>query len=202
MGRKGEEYIFQREQSRLAEIYPALSRLILPIYKMKGPSPGYDVLSFDDSGKPFVIEVKTSAYNTNCFRLTNNELRAATQMTEAGEKYVICYISNWGLPQQDIQEYTFGSLHQTHRMDPLYYMCRPLAQRGPRTVTGLAYFRQKRGFRQGDFAALMGINASKWNVYEGGHHRPPIKVYIRASELLDVTLDELVEEYEVEAANG
>jgi len=89
----------------------------------------------------------------------------------------------------------------THRMDPLNYMCRPKSKPKTEPITGLAYFRKKQGYRQIDFAELMGINACEWNIIERGHQKPSIGVLIRASKLLHVTLDELVEQYQEEAAD-
>ena len=47
LGRKGEELIFQRECDRVAEGYPTLAKLVLPLYKMDVASPGFDILTFD-----------------------------------------------------------------------------------------------------------------------------------------------------------
>lgn len=57
VGRAGEDTVFQMEQQRLAAINPSLSKLVLPFYKLRH-RPGYDILSFDDNGKPVYIEVK------------------------------------------------------------------------------------------------------------------------------------------------
>ena len=43
LGRHGEEFILRRERERLEKISPVLPKLILPFYKMKTPSPGFDL---------------------------------------------------------------------------------------------------------------------------------------------------------------
>lgn len=202
MGRQGEDLIYAREQERLKQVWPALSMLVLPFYKMKGGSPGYDILSFDDLGKPFALEVKTSPKDKEVFRVTPNELEAAKRLTASGIPYIICYISNWGTQEQQIKEYSFESLAQSHRIDPFVYLCRPLPKPKPFPITGLAYFRRKRGLRQVDLAEAVGVPACDWNGYENGNRIPSVKIYLRASELLGATVDELVAQYDREAAHG
>ena len=60
VGREGEEEVFHREQERLQTRFNALDRMVIPYYKLRSSSPGYDILSFDDDGKPIYIEVKTT----------------------------------------------------------------------------------------------------------------------------------------------
>lgn len=196
LGRQGEEFILRREQARLAESQPALAKLVLPHFKMKCPSPGYDILSFDDAGHPIYLEVKTSLLDSGCFRFTNHELDAARKLTAAGERYVVCYISRWGEPNQQVREYLFPDLSLTHQIEPRYYMCKPIPKKKRRLITGLAYFRKKQGLRQADVSEALGVHACEWSMYETGQRTPSIQVYIRASELLGATVDQLLERYE------
>jgi len=92
LGRAGEDLIFTREKERVSQFSPTLAKLVLPLYKMDVPPPGFDILTFDDSGIPFAIEVKTSALSTGSFNLTLNEHTAATAYTKAGERYIITSI--------------------------------------------------------------------------------------------------------------
>jgi len=197
LGRDGEEYIFRREQERLTESHPALSKLVLPYFKLKAPSPGYDILSFDDTGHPVFLEVKTSVYDTRCFRLTNHELDVAQKLSAAGERYSICYISNWGTEEQRVQDFVFAELNQTHRISPCYYMCKPHPKKKS-SVTGLAYFRKMRGLLQAEVSEALGIPSYEWSLYETGRRTPLIKQYLRISEVLDATLDQLLAHYDVE----
>ena len=91
MGREGEELIFQREQERLKDRWPALAKLVLPFFKMKGEYPGYDILSFDDFGEPLLIEVKTSTSDNNNFFFTNTNW-TARQSTGNEESDTVLFI--------------------------------------------------------------------------------------------------------------
>ena len=94
LGRLGEDYIFQREQEHIRASFPALAELVLPCYKMKGSSPGYDILSFDDDNYPFFIEVKTSLGEMNGFRLTKHEPDTARKLSAEGQGHMIYCTSN------------------------------------------------------------------------------------------------------------
>lgn len=194
LGRDGEEFIFAREQKRLNQKYPALAKLVLPYFKMRTPSPGYDILSFDDEGTPFCLEVKNSTLITNSFRLTKKELTTAKKMTEVGGRYVICYISGWETPNQTVREYNFKDLELTHKIQPLFYQCTPKMK--PTMISGLMYHRQLCGLRQEDVAEALNIMQCDLSLYETGQRKASIDFYLRASKLLDVSVDELLAEYE------
>ena len=196
LGRKGEEFILRREQERVAQSYPALARLILPYYKMRESSPGYDILSFDDKGQPFYLEVKNSIYDTGGFRFTNHELDVAEKLTKAGERYMICCISSWETPEQTEQDILFADLPKTHRISPCYYFCKPIPKPRLEKITGLAYFRRLRGLLQADVALALGVPASELSQYETGQRRPKVHVYLKASEVLEATVDELLLQYD------
>lgn len=207
LGRRGEEFILRREQARLAKSQPTLAKLVLPHFKMKGPSPGYDILSFDDAGRPICLEVKTSQQDIRSFRVTSHELDAAQKLTAAGERYVVCCISRWGEPDQEVREYLFPDLMRSHKIEPLFYTCSPYPKKKCRSITGLAYFRKKLGLRQADISEALGIYTSVWSLFETGQRTPSIQTYIQVSELLGVTVDQLLKRYnalpaESEAACG
>ncbi len=194
LGRQGEEYILRRERERLANLYPALAKLVLPYYKMKLPSPGYDILSFDDLGQPLALEVKTSQQDTGNFRLTNHEVEAAKKLTEEGWAYKICYITNWGTEAQQVRELPFGRLVENQQLAPLYYRVSTKAKEGP--FTGLAYYRLLRGLKQEEVAAALGVARSELSFRETGLRKGDVAFYIRASELLDATVDQLDARYD------
>ena len=196
MGRQGEELILRRERVCVAERYPALSKLVLPFYKMKAPSPGYDILSFDECGNPVFLEVKTSANDSNGFRLTNHELDTARKLTAQGERYLIVYISDWGTENQTIRELPFAELEQTHRIAPCYFFCKPIPKAEKVPLSGLAYYRRKKRMRQAELAEALGISQSELSLYENGVHNPPVNLYLQASMVLDVTVDQLLETYD------
>lgn len=194
LGRQGEEFIFRRERDRLQNTWPALSRLVLPLYKMKWPSPGYDILSFDDEGQPICLEIKTSAYATSCFRLTRNELDVARRMTDAGERYVLTYISGWGSAEQQITDTPFGDVLARYQCTPAYYNCVPKPK--PKTLTGLAFYRQLRELKQEVLAEQLGLVQCNLSLYENGQRSMPIALYLKASEVLDATVDQLAARYD------
>lgn len=206
LGRQGEEFILRRQRERLQPRFPALARLVLPHYKMKGPSPGYDILSFDDEGKPIFLEVKTSAGHNGNFRLTSHELQAAKKLTEAGERYLLCCISDWGTAEQTVQEIPFADIEQTHRIVPAFYFCKPFSRNQTAPLSGLAYHRQLRGLRQTELAKALGLPSSELSLYETAQRRPSVPVYQQISACLDVSIDDLLRTYPCgpgqEAADG
>ena len=60
VGRDGEEEALRMEQEQLSEQFHTLHRLVIPYFKLRRSSPRYDILSFDEHGRPFYIEVKTT----------------------------------------------------------------------------------------------------------------------------------------------
>ena len=205
LGRQGEEFILRRERERLEAVCPALAKLILPFYKMKCPSPGFDLLSFDDEGKPVCLEVKTSEAATGVFRLTTNEYNAACQISDAGVPYQVCCISDWGTADQIVEDIPFSEVQEYYQITPLYYRCAPCPT--PEILSGLAYFRRKNGLRQEDVAEALDINQSDLCLYETGARQVPVNLYLKASELYRVPIDDLLLNYEaplkrIPAPNG
>lgn len=195
-GRQGEELIFQREKDRLQESFPVLARLVIPFFKKNGRAVGYDILSFDDTGKPICLEVKTSTMSVIGFNLSVKELATAKRCEKQGQSYVVVHIGNWGTPQQTISDLCFSTLQETHVFDPLSYSCRPKPKEKCGAISGLAYFRRLRGLRQAEVASALGIQQGKWSLYENGHIEPSVEMYLKISELLDATLDELLAQYD------
>lgn len=194
LGRQGEEFILRRERDRLEKFKPVLAKLILPFYKMKCPSPGFDLLSFDNEGKPVCLEVKTSENAPGMFNMTTNEFESAHKIVEAGVPYRICCISDWGNANQIVEEIQFSELQTTHDIAPLHYRCVPLPT--PETLTGLAYFRRKSGLTQEDAAEMLDTRQSELCLYETGARQVPVQIYLKASELYRVPIDDLLLNYE------
>lgn len=201
LGRQGEEYIFQREKDRLKESFPVLGKLVIPFFKKKGRYIGYDILSFDEMGKPLCLEVKTSTINTGGFNLSQHELDTAERFKKMGQKYVIVYITNWDTPEQEVRDLDFAGLKDTHIIDPSAYFCRPIPKDRSGPINGLAYFRRLRGLRQSEIAKALEVRQGKWSLYENGHQAPYVDLYLRASELLDATLDELLAQYDASSVD-
>lgn len=196
VGRHGEDYILRREQNRLASCWPALAKLVLPFYKLKVSSPGYDILSFDDQGKPFCLEIKTSEGSGNHFRITRHELDMAKKLTDLGEHYTVVYISNWGSETQTVTEIPYTQLQSEYNIIAHHYFCAPKSAKKEEPICGLTYFRRLNGLRQVDVAQELGVAPSNYCQYERGQIRPSITFYIRASKFYGTTVDSLLASYD------
>lgn len=195
MGRRGEEYILARERARLQKKHPALAKLVLPYFKLKMGFPGYDILSFDDEGKAVCIEVKTSTLDLASFRITENEISSAEKLTQRGETYIFTKISNWGTEDMHVEDLPFAALQQDYDIIPGTCVCIPKPKKKDK-INGLAYYRKLRGLRQKDIEEVLGISACDWSLYENGGRKMSVNTYLRVSELLEATLDELLAEYD------
>lgn len=76
MGREGEKFILQWEQDRLQAIgHPELAEKVEWISDIKGDGAGFDILSFEETGEPRYIEVKTTTREIGSpFLITQNEV--------------------------------------------------------------------------------------------------------------------------------
>ncbi len=193
IGREGEDFIFVREQARLLEALPVHARLVLPLYKMKGQRIGYDILSFDENGKPIFLEVKTSCEGGSTFSMTRNELETAQKLTNTGEQYVITYITNWRKANRRVRDVPFGEFLSTYDVAAHRYSCS--LKKEEVAVTGLAHFRRLRALKEREVAETLDIPEYKWSLYETGTKTPPVQVLLRASELLDAPIDQLLARY-------
>ena len=195
LGRRGEELAMQMEQERLKQTWPALSELVFPYYKTRYFSPGFDILSLDDFGRPFALEVKTSLDSDESFCLTPNELDAAKDLTANGMPYIIRLILNWGTEKQNIRDIPFSTLSAEYRITPQSYRVAP--ERKQKTmVSGLTYYRQLRELTQLQLAEMLGVTQRDMSLYENGNRQASVDFYIKASDALDVTIDQLVQSYE------
>jgi hypothetical protein len=80
LGRAGEEFVIDIERRRLSEIERAdLARKVRWIAAEEGDGAGYDVLSFDPTGRERLLEVKTTNGSARTpFFVTRNERDVAT----------------------------------------------------------------------------------------------------------------------------
>ncbi len=89
LGRAGEEFVMHYERWRL--IHRGKEKLadrIEHTAKVRGDGAGYDILSFDESGRERFIEVKTTAYAKETpFFITNGELEFANAHEQAFHIY-------------------------------------------------------------------------------------------------------------------
>lgn len=194
-GRQGEELALHMEKERLSLLWPGLVDLVTPYYKLKGGSPGYDILTFDDNACPVCLEVKTGAPGTVGFRLTVNEYETAKEMSAEGYPYMIRFITDWGTEQQKVTDLPFDKLTDEYRITPQYYRCNPKPRESDR-IGGIAYWRQQRQLRQEDISVLLDIPQCDISLYETGARKPSVGVYLRLAEVLDVTVEQLIAVYD------
>jgi hypothetical protein len=85
LGRAGEELVFERERSLLAQYGRRdLSRQVVWSSRDEGDGLGYDISSFEPDGSPRLIEVKTTnGWERTPFHITRNELAAADHYRES-----------------------------------------------------------------------------------------------------------------------
>ena len=82
LGNAGEDFAVRFERERL--IATGASRLADRVERVsvtKGDGLGYDVLSFEESGKERLIEVKTTSYDAaTAFLVTRNEVAVSKEL--------------------------------------------------------------------------------------------------------------------------
>lgn len=85
LGRDGEELVIQFERERLQRRdRPDLAKKIKWTSEEDGDGAGYDILSFDETGKERFLEVKTTVgSDTTPFYITRNELSFSSERPEA-----------------------------------------------------------------------------------------------------------------------
>lgn len=194
LGRLGEEWVFQREQERLAQINPVLSRLVVPKYKLRG-SRGYDIVSFKENGTPFYIEVKTGEVGNNSPQLTGCEFETANKLTNLGYEYWIYHCAEWGAKDQRYEKHLFRTLRDEKRIEPVRYICDFRPRKG--VENGILHFRKQMGISQVEAANMLDIPASCLCKYETGENQCPVTAYQKMSKLYKATIDELLGEYSV-----
>jgi hypothetical protein len=89
LGSAGEEFVVELERRRLTETRrPDLARGVRWVAREEGDGAGYDVLSFDDSSQPRLIEVKTTNGSARTpFYLSRNECEIASEKPDAWRIY-------------------------------------------------------------------------------------------------------------------
>jgi hypothetical protein len=89
LGSAGEEFVVALERRRLNEVNrPELARCVRWVAREEGDGAGYDVLSFDDSSQPRLIEVKTTNGSARTpFYLSRNECEVASEKPDQWRIY-------------------------------------------------------------------------------------------------------------------
>jgi hypothetical protein len=89
LGEKGEAFVIRFEQERLARAgQERLASQIQHVAKTRGPSEGFDILSFEMNGEERLIEVKTTRYGARTpFYLSRNEVAVSEGRSEQYQLY-------------------------------------------------------------------------------------------------------------------
>lgn len=194
IGHEAEDLVFRMEQDRLQEVSPVLSQLVLPYYKLRASSPGYDILSYQDSGEPIYIEVKnTDKEYSSDFRLTAREFNVAQKLTNQKKEYLIYFFSGPDLSAKNLSVIPFSDLIKEHRIKPYRYQCSRSQIRTE--VSGIAYHRMKNHLSQIELASQLDIPPACLCKYELGENVCPVTVYKKLSDYFQVTIDELLALY-------
>lgn len=99
IGDLGELLVLDYEYQRLMKSgHPELAAKIEHVSALKGDGYGYDILSYNTSGDPLYIEVKTTRQNKSAdFYISKNEKNTYEQFHIAGKKYLIYRVYNLNL---------------------------------------------------------------------------------------------------------
>jgi len=94
LGHDGEELVFHHERQKLIQLdRPDLAKKIRWISKEFGDGAGYDILSFDRTGKERLLEVKTTVgADVTPFYVTRNELSLSAERPDA---FRLCRVFNF-----------------------------------------------------------------------------------------------------------
>ena len=121
LGLAGEKFVLDFESKRLYEAgKKKLANKIEHISKTRGDGLGYDILSYEDSGKERLIEVKTTTLGKrNPFYVTRNELNCSVLQDDVYHLYrVFSFRTNPRLYQLK------GRLDRNFDLDPVQYRAR------------------------------------------------------------------------------
>lgn len=118
LGLAGEEFVMHYEHWRLVHLgKPQLADRVEHVSKSKGDGLGYDVLSFEPSGRERFIEVKTTAYSKETpFYVTRGELSFSR---EASTQFHLCRVFDF---RKDPRLFSLkGRLDDHCQLDPVTY---------------------------------------------------------------------------------
>lgn len=83
LGRQGELLVLQSEKSRIARINPDLASRVRWVSDLDGDGKGFDILSFDATGRQRFLEVKTTTGSElTPFYISSNELEFSQRNSE------------------------------------------------------------------------------------------------------------------------
>jgi hypothetical protein len=121
LGTAGELFVAEFESRRLRELgHKELAVRVEHVSQTQGDGRGFDVLSFESSGRERYIEVKTTAFGaTTPFYLSRNELAFSESR---GEQFVLARVHEFREAPKFFE--LKGSMRQKLRLDPVSYLAR------------------------------------------------------------------------------
>jgi hypothetical protein len=122
LGQAGEELVLRFEHERLWRAgKQGLADRIKHVAKTEGDGLGYDILSFETSGRERLIEVKTTRFGSMTpFFASRNELNISESREQEYQLYRL-----FGFNRQPQLFMLVGSLRQTCKLDPIQYSALP-----------------------------------------------------------------------------
>jgi hypothetical protein len=119
LGAAGEEFVVRFEIARLlAARRDRLAARVEHVARTRGDGSGFDVLSFEESGRERLVEVKTTAYGRETpFYVTRNELEVSQRQTD---QYFLYRVFDFRrMPRLFHKQ---GHLARTFTLDPVQYL--------------------------------------------------------------------------------
>lgn len=129
LGSIGETVIFHNERKRLSDLgHSDLAKKVEQVSKAKGDSLGYDILSYDDTGREKWIEVKTTKGRISSrFFISENQIRISQKHPE---KYWLYRLYDFDFENQRASMYRVpGPLREKLDLRPNKYSALPYATR-------------------------------------------------------------------------
>jgi hypothetical protein len=123
LGVGGEEWVLSIERRRLTDLGRAdLANKVQWVSRLRGDGLGFDIESFDDTGDPIFIEVKTTTQGiTAPFYLTHTEIQVSEQL---GGKFRLFRVFNFA---DNPQIYVLsGPLRDKVTLEPRVYLGQPI----------------------------------------------------------------------------
>lgn len=121
LGAAGEKLVIEFETARLRRGHnPKLADRIERVSETKGDSVGFDILSFEESGRERLIEVKTTSYAKETpFYFTRNELSCSRDKPE--EYFLYRLFQFRSTPRLYFRS---GALDKSFRIEPVEFLAR------------------------------------------------------------------------------
>jgi hypothetical protein len=119
LGAAGEEFVVRFEIARLlAARRDRLAARVEHVASTRGDGSGFDVLSFEESGRERLVEVKTTAYGRETpFYVTRNELEVSRRQTD---QYFLYRVFDFRRTPRLFHKQ--GHLARTFTLDPVQYV--------------------------------------------------------------------------------